>query len=82
MWRDVVLKLLGKRLLFSTVINSMDPATATSQAIAAFFNFLGTNEGQKVVEDFRVLDAAFNSKLKDLFDKIHNDITGTPTPSK
>lgn len=75
------LKLLGKRLLFSTVIDSMDPVTATLNAITAFFHFLGTDEGQKVVEDFRQIDAAFNSKLKDLFDKLHSDITGTPTPT-
>ena len=78
----MVLKLLGKHLFFSTIINSMDPATASLNAITAFFDFLKTDEGQKVVEDFRQIDAAFITKLKDLFDNIHSKITNTPTPSK
>lgn len=53
----------------------MDPLTATQNAIAALFQFLSTPEGQKVVEDFRQLDQAFVSKLKDLFDKLHGNST-------
>ena len=56
----------------------MDPITATQNAIAALFQFLSSAEGQKVVEDFRTLDQAFVSKLKDLFDKLH----GQTSPSK
>ena len=48
----------------------MDPITATQNAIASFFAFLASAEGQKVVEDFRTLDAAFISKLKGLFDHV------------
>lgn len=51
----------------------MDPATATQNAIAAFFQFLASPEGQKIVEDFRQLDAGFIAKLKGLFDKINTD---------
>ena len=72
------LKTIGQRILFSTVINSMDPATATENAIAAFFQFLSTKAGQDVVEQFIALDTAFIAKLKDLFDKIHSNLT----PSK
>lgn len=52
----------------------VDPITATQNAIANLFNFLSTPEGQKVVEDFRALDQAFISKLKALFDKIHESV--------
>lgn len=51
----------------------MDPATATQNAIASFFQFLASPEGQKIVEDFRQLDAGFIAKLKGLFDKINTD---------
>lgn len=60
----------------------MDPLTATMQALGGFFQFLSTAEGQLVVQDFRQLDAAFNAKLKDLFDKIHSNVTAPSTPSK
>lgn len=50
----------------------MDPITATQNAIAQFFSFLASPEGQKVVEDFRQLDQDFIKKLKGLFDKVHD----------
>ncbi len=67
---------IGKSIYLKAPIGvSMDPISATQNAIAAFFNFLGTPEGQKVVDDFRALDQAFIKKLKDLFDLIHGKAT-------
>ena len=56
----------------------LDPVTAINNAISGLFQFLSTPEGQKIVEDFRQLDAAFASKLKDLFDKLHAGSTAKP----
>lgn len=61
--------------MFSTVAGAgMDPITATQNAIASFFNFLTTEQGQAACKKFLELDAAFHQKLHDLFDKIHNDM--------
>lgn len=48
------------------------PAAAISNAIAAVFQFLATPAGQTLCADFRAIDVAFAGKLKDLFDKIHD----------
>lgn len=73
------LKQFGNRLVLMNKIGvNVDPLTATQNAIAQLFNFLSTPEGQKVVEDFRALDQAFISKLKTLFDKIHDTINPPP----
>ena len=58
---------------------TMDPiavAVATQNAIAAFFNFLSTPAGQKWSEAVLQLDQQFNSKLADLFNKIHTQAMG------
>jgi len=49
----------------------MDPVTAINNAVAGLFQFLSTPAGQQVCSDFRTLDQAFASKLKDLFDRLH-----------
>lgn len=51
------------------------PLAAAFQAATAFFNFLSTTEGQKVVEDIRVIDQAFVGKVHGIFNKIHDIIT-------
>lgn len=60
----------------------MDPITATQNAIAAFFNFLSTEAGQKAADEFIKLDVQFISKLKDLFDSLHNKINPPAPPAK
>ena len=73
---------IGQKLFFISKIGvnfPMDPITATQNAIAAFFQFLSTDAGQKAADEFLKLDVAFLSKLKDLFDAIHNKIA-PPAP--
>lgn len=53
----------------------MDPATAISNAIAAFFQFLCTPAGQAFANDVNAVGADFNKKLGDLFSKIHTQAT-------
>lgn len=59
---------------------AVDPLTATQNAITAFFDFLSTDAGQIACQDFRKIDAAFHGKLKDLFDKLHGNMTAPETP--
>lgn len=54
----------------------MDPATAISNAIAAFFQFLSTPAGQQFATDILKIDNTFNSKLGDLFNHLHSQISG------
>lgn len=49
-----------------------DPISAGFEALAAFFNFLCTPQGQLVAADLRTFDQQFISKLHDLFTKIHD----------
>lgn len=44
-----------------------DPLTAGFQATAAFFNFLSTAQGQRVVDDIINFDEAFLKRVHDLF---------------
>lgn len=54
----------------------MDPVSSTANAVAAFFNYLSTTQGQASVAEFLKLDAAFNTKLLDLFQILHSKFTG------
>lgn len=51
-----------------------DPITAGFTAAAAFFNFLSTPQGQRVVGDILTIDEFFAKKVYELFLKIHNYI--------
>jgi len=51
-----------------------DPITAGFTAAAAFFNFLSTTQGQRMVGDILTVDEFFAKKLYDVFLKIHNYI--------
>ena len=51
-----------------------DPLTAGFTALAAFFNFLSTPAGQRIVTDILNFDAEFAHKIHDLFEKIHDFI--------
>lgn len=62
-------------ILIRSKKGTMDPIVATQNAIAAFFNFLSTPAGQKWSEAVLQLDQQFNSKLADLFNKIHTQAT-------
>jgi hypothetical protein len=53
----------------------MDPLTATQNAIASFFNFLGTPAGQNFANAVLAIDVEFNKKLADLFNKLHSQVT-------
>ena len=51
-----------------------DPLTAGFQAAAAFFNFLSTVQGQRVVDKIIDFDEAFVHKVHDMFTNIQNFI--------
>ena len=51
-----------------------DPITAGFTAAAAFFNFLSTTQGQRVVSDILTIDEFFAKRIYELFLKIHNYI--------
>jgi hypothetical protein len=51
-------------------VGGADPITAGFNAAAAFFNFLSTTQGQRVVADIITLDEKFAGDVHDLFLKI------------
>ena len=51
-------------------VGGADPITAGFNAAAAFFNFLSTTQGQRVVGDIISLDEAFAKDVHELFLKI------------
>lgn len=70
------LKTFGQRIIFSSKIGeTMDPLTATQNAIAAFFNFASTAAGQTMITQWLTIDAQIFTKIKDLFDKVHGEAT-------
>jgi len=74
------IQLGGLRLLIEQKGIAMDPATAISNAIAAFFTYLATPEGQKDVEQFRTTVTDFNTKIADLFNHLHGSIVQAVPP--
>jgi hypothetical protein len=60
------------RLQFA--FGGLDPLTAGFNAAAAFFNFLSTDQGQRVCKGILDLDSAFVQKVHEIFLKIHDRI--------
>lgn len=52
----------------------LEPATATMNAVSAFFTYLATPAGQRASDMFLAIDADFNKKVKGLFDHIHQAV--------
>jgi hypothetical protein len=53
----------------------LDPLTAGFNAAAAFFNFLSTEQGQRICKDIIDFDHEFVAKCHNIFDKIHHKVT-------
>lgn len=58
----------------SGLFGGLDPLTAGFNAAAAFFNFLSTEQGQRICKDIIDLDEFFVKKVKEVFDKIHDKV--------
>lgn len=54
------------------------PVDAALAAIAAFFNFMCTDQGQKFAEKVDAADNAFHGKCVDLFGALHDKVHGAP----
>ncbi len=52
----------------------LEPITAALNALAAWFIYLGTPEGQKLAAQMNAASADFGKQMGDLFAKLHAQI--------